>query len=562
MCSVYGMLIPATCSEAEREKAMTNFAFIASQSVERGRDGQGYTMMTRDKIITNRFFDDDPAHIPILFDELRPHEFMHGGAIAGIGNCRAEPTTEYLAEKILTDQQPYSLGSWSIVHNGTISNDKDLRTDEYPSKIDSAVIVELLDKLTCAQAKRDSAATDPAEWILTPEKLWSIFGDMMRVIEGSYAILAVHQGFPDLMFVACNYRPVYIGDDNGTKYFASTAAAFPADITPSPIQPYTMAMVSTGEAVNSVVRPMRPQICGKHTKALVVLSGGLDSTVALAKCMLHYGEVTAVHFKYGARPADKEAEAVEAIAAHYGITCVTLPLGNPRIYNHETSNLLNPEVEIAGGEAGAEFAHEWVPARNLLMLATATAYAEAHGYHIIALGNNMEEAGAYPDNEPELYERFNALLDFAIGAGKQLRVIQPVGNLMKHEIVQQGLALQAPLHLTWSCYHKGALHCGKCGPCYMRRKAFAINKADEVITYLYDPKVFRLMAERFEHKPGTVVYRASRHDYGLSSDDTRMTGIEHVSVSLREDGDYPTFTVALRDLEPLDFLTHKPIPGK
>lgn len=561
MCSVYGMLIPATCSEAEREKAMTNFAYIASASVERGRDGQGYSLMTRDKFITNRFFDDDPAHIPILFDELRPHEFMHGGAIAGIGNCRAEPTTEYLAEKILTDQQPYSLGSWSIVHNGTISNDKDLRTDEYPSKIDSAVIVELLDKLTCAQAKRDCAATDPDDWLLTPEKLWSIFGDMMRVIEGSYAILAVHQGFPDLMFVACNYRPIYIADDNGTKYFASTAASFPPGVTPSPIQPYTMAMISIGEQVNSIVRPMRPQICTKHTKALVVLSGGLDSTVALAKCMLHYGEVTALHFSYGARPASKEAEAVRAIAEHYGIRVVNMPLGNFDIYNTETSNLLNPDAAIAGGEAGAEFAHEWVPARNLLMLSTATAYAEAHGYQIIALGNNMEEAGAYPDNEPELYERFNALLDFAIGAGKQLRVIQPVGNLMKHEIVQQGLALQAPLHLTWSCYHKGALHCGKCGPCYMRRKAFAINHAPEVLEYAHTPKVYRLKADRLGHQAGTLVYGTAKHDYGLARDDTMHTGIEHISVSLTEDGDYPTITVAKHELEALDFLTHKPIPG-
>jgi 7-cyano-7-deazaguanine synthase len=477
------MLVPETCSPDEVEKAVTNMAYIASQSTERGRDGQGYALIGRDKFITNRFFDDDPAHIPILFNELRPHEFMTGSALAGLGNCRAEPTTEYLAEKHLLDQQPYTLGSWSIVHNGTISNDKDLRTDEYASKIDSAVIVELLDKLTCAQARRDCNAKDPADWILTPEKLWLIFGDMLRVIEGSYAILAVHQGFPDLMFVACNYRPLYMANDNGTMYLASTAVSFPVGLTPVPVQPYTMAMISVREGVNSSVRPMRPQLCNKHTKALVVLSGGLDSTVALAKCMLHYGEVTAIHFKYGARPADKEAEAVKAIAEHYGITCVTLPLGNPRIYSPATSKLLDPDATIAGGEAGAEFAHEWVPARNLLMLATATAYAEAHGYQIIALGNNLEEAGAYPDNEPELYERFNALLDFAIGAGKQLRVIQPVGNLMKHEIVQQGLALQAPLHLTWSCYHKGALHCGKCGPCYMRRKAFDINHAPEVIQY-------------------------------------------------------------------------------
>lgn len=424
MCSVYGMLVHADCSADERAKAVENFGFLASQSVERGRDGQGYSLIARDQFITNRYFDDDPAHIPILFHELHPEDLLKG-AFAGLGNCRAEPTTEYVEAKHLLDQQPYTLGSWTIVHNGTISNDKDLRTDEYKTKIDSAAIVELLDKLTCAQAKRDCASKNPDDWVLTPDKLWTIFGDMLRVIEGSYAILAVHQGFPDLMFAACNYRPLYLAYDNGVHYFASSPAFFPGDLSPKPIQPYTATMVSSNDQVMGRARGMLPRHTGKQTKALVVLSGGLDSTVALAKCLLHYGTVTALHFSYGARPAGKEMAAVEAICEHYNIGLVKLPLGNFDTYNSDTSKLLDPGSTIAGGEAGAEFAHEWVPARNLLMLATATAYAEAHGYEIIALGNNMEEAGAYPDNEPELYQRFNGLLPFAIGANKQLQVIQP-----------------------------------------------------------------------------------------------------------------------------------------
>jgi 7-cyano-7-deazaguanine synthase len=117
------------------------------------------------------------------------------------------------------------------------------------------------------------------------------------------------------------------------------------------------------------------------------------------------------------------------------------------------------------------------------MLAMATAFAEARGIGTIVLGNNLEEAGAYPDNEPEFINRVNDMLPFAVGDGKRVRVIMPVGNFMKHEIVAIGHALDAPLHLTWSCYRAGEVHCGTCGPCYMRRTAFEINHLPEVIQY-------------------------------------------------------------------------------
>jgi 7-cyano-7-deazaguanine synthase len=153
------------------------------------------------------------------------------------------------------------------------------------------------------------------------------------------------------------------------------------------------------------------------------------------------------------------------------------------IYQKGDSPLLDADSKIAGGEAGAEFAHEWVPARNLLLLSVATAFAEARGISTIVLGNNLEEAGAYPDNEPEFIAKFNDMLPFAVGDGKRMNVIMPVGNMMKHEIVELGNRIGAPMHLTWSCYRALELHCGTCGPCYMRRKAFEINKLDEVISY-------------------------------------------------------------------------------
>ena len=91
--------------------------------------------------------------------------------------------------------------------------------------------------------------------------------------------------------------------------------------------------------------------------------------------------------------------------------------------------------------------------------------------------------GCLPGNGPGFINRFNDLLPFAVGDGKRVRVVMPVGNYMKHEIVAIGHEVGAPLHLTWSCYRAGPIHCGTCGPCYMRRTAFEINKLPEVIQY-------------------------------------------------------------------------------
>jgi 7-cyano-7-deazaguanine synthase len=127
------------------------------------------------------------------------------------------------------------------------------------------------------------------------------------------------------------------------------------------------------------------------------------------------------------------------------------------------------------GEAGAEYAHDWVSARNLVMLSLMTAWAETNKFGYIALGNNLEEAGAYPDNEEEFGNRFNAILPFATQNGVKIELLQPLSTYMKHEIVKLGLELGVPYHLTWSCYGDGRKPCNECGPCYMRRVAFERN---------------------------------------------------------------------------------------
>ena len=117
----------------------------------------------------------------------------------------------------------------------------------------------------------------------------------------------------------------------------------------------------------------------------------------------------------------------------------------------------------------------------MVMIAAACALADAEAYTDIVTGTNLEEAGAYPDNT----QSFIATMDAAsqLGTTSRARVFAPLGNLVKHQIVAAGLRVGAPLHATWSCYRAGEMHCGRCGPCFMRRVAFEINGARDPVTY-------------------------------------------------------------------------------
>lgn len=470
MCAIIGALLNNIDSPDKASMAEEILTYIMKQSRARGRDGFGwkliYDMGDNGKLTDNMKdvtrCEEGGVEVPIL---LELGQTIQSGVI--VGNFRAEPTTEYIRHKRKQDQQPYSDVAWTIVHNGTIANDKELRTYSVDTDIDSAAIVEALGLQGQLFEDEDMA--------------YSVFANTIRHLVGSFAILATHEQYTDQMLVAANYRPVWYARTEVGTFFASAKEYFPPYVTPEALEPYTINRFIYGAGGLTIdSEPLTVPDPEKKPRALVVASGGLDSTVAAAVCKKEGYDVELLHFEYGCRAEEKEVNAIFEIGRSLGVNVRTFPLN---IYDPKDSRLFDKNSEIAGGEAGAEFAHEWVPARNLVMLSVATAYAEANGFDYIVLGNNMEEAGAYPDNEPEFIRRFNEILPFAVGDGKRVRVLMPVGDLMKHEIVALGYSVGAPMHLTWSCYKNGELHCGKCGPCYMRRTAFMINELTEVILY-------------------------------------------------------------------------------
>jgi len=294
---------------------------------------------------------------------------------------------------------------------------------------------------------------------------------------------------PGKLWLAVNFKPLYVmWNRELNALFFSSLDTYLEDPNKPPweanvikrIEPYSVVEVSNGGEWR---RLSLRRDENKPKRVLVVASGGLDSTTAATQLVKQGYDVTLLHFNYGHVAEGPEEAAVRRIADFLNVPLLEVNMDFFRIVRR--SPLLG-DGEInrrRDGVSGAEFAHEWVPARNFVFIALATAIAEAYGYNYVATGINLEEAGAYPDNEMEFIRLLNQVLPYAVGPNKNVELLMPVGHLVKHEIVKLGLEVGAPLHLTWSCYDKGPRHCGRCGPCYMRRLAFKINGVRDPVEY-------------------------------------------------------------------------------
>ena len=471
MCSISGGMFPTRAGKnSTLQKAfIESVADLICKAQDRGRDSFGVVCLCDDGAAYFSKYIGAPKDHPEFIDEM--HNIPGPGISVIINNNRAEPTTEYVKEKKLSDVQPFMCGKWIVAHNGTIANDKELIQQfglEVESSIDSAVLPALFHHLLGDEFSGKAVAEI-----------------LKKYIVGSYALAIAHIDYPQELILATNYKPLYVARNihTGVVYFSSLKEYLqPLSLfgrlhshrQVHQVEPYSLLHLTLVEDDLAVDEFSLKKSEG-NKRALVVCSGGLDSTVTatLATKKLGY-DVTLLHFKYKCRAEAREVEAIRKIADRLGCDYlyVETDLFKSVIGG---SRLTGTRDEIAEGEAGAEFAHEWVPARNLIMLALATGIAESKGYDVIMLGNNLEEAGAYPDNEMEFINKFNDILPFATQVDRHVRIEMPVGNLMKHEIVKLGLEIGAPLDITWSCYEGGELPCGKCGPCFMRTTAFKMH---------------------------------------------------------------------------------------
>lgn len=221
----------------------------------------------------------------------------------------------------------------------------------------------------------------------------------------------------------------------------------------------------------------------KAKSAVVLLSGGLDSTVALAEILTRCPVPMVLTFDYGQRAARPELAAAKAIAKHYQLEHRIIPLpwladlvphslralpSIPDLMGIETSAAESVLWSTLDQEELYDVNRVWVPNRNGVFLNIAASFAEAAKADAIVFGANAEEGESFPDNTPAFRDALTTSLSYSTLNG--VKVETPVGHLHKRDIVVLGQSLGVPFNLIWSCYEGAELPCNACPSC-LRLKA-------------------------------------------------------------------------------------------
>jgi len=201
-------------------------------------------------------------------------------------------------------------------------------------------------------------------------------------------------------------------------------------------------------------------------KAVILLSGGLDSTTTLYYAKSHGYQAYALIFDYGQRH-QREIKSAVAVAKKTKVSYQIVKISFP----WKGSSLLDKNLSLPIRRKFKGIPSTYVPARNTIFLSFALSYAETIGAKAIFIGANAIDFSGYPDCRPNFYQAFQKVIQTGTKA-KKIRVLTPLIKLSKAQIIRLGLKLGAPLELTWSCYKGGKKPCGVCDSCRLRRKGF------------------------------------------------------------------------------------------
>lgn len=218
--------------------------------------------------------------------------------------------------------------------------------------------------------------------------------------------------------------------------------------------------------------------------AICLVSGGMDSCVTAAIAKSENDEIAFLHISYGQLTELRERQAFNDIADFYNVD-KRLEVSIEYLAKIGGSSLTDKTIEVTEANLeSTEIPTSYVPFRNANMLAIATSWAEVLGANSIYIGAVSEDSSGYPDCRPEFYFAFEKTIEKGTKPDTNIKIKTPIIELSKAEIVKKGLELNAPIHLSWSCYRSEILACGTCDSCALRLRGFA--RADEVDPIVYE----------------------------------------------------------------------------
>lgn len=222
-------------------------------------------------------------------------------------------------------------------------------------------------------------------------------------------------------------------------------------------------------------------------KAIILLSGGMDSCVTLAQAIYDGTEPCALHVNYGQKTQDRELQSYANICDHYKIIN-RLVTDISHLKSIGGSSLTDVNISVKSADLTKQtIPDSYVPFRNANILAIAVSWLEVIGASSIYIGAVDEDSSGYPDCRRPFFDAFEKMANLGSKPESSIQIRTPIIHLKKSEIVLKGNQLKAPLHLTWSCYQQNDQACGTCDSCALRLRGFQIAGLHDPIDYKSRP---------------------------------------------------------------------------
>ncbi len=226
-------------------------------------------------------------------------------------------------------------------------------------------------------------------------------------------------------------------------------------------------------------------------KAVVLVSGGMDSLVTTAMANNQGFTLAAMHVNYGQRTWQKELESFRAICDYYHIE-QRLEVNADFLAQIGGSSLTDYSMTVSGadlqGLQGGGIPTSYVPFRNAGFLSMAVSWAEVIGAGKIFIGAVEEDSSGYPDCRKVFYDAFNTVIALGTKPETAIEILTPLIEMQKSEIVRKGIELKVPFELSWSCYKSEGKACGICDSCARRLRAFELVGVCDPIDYEERPQ--------------------------------------------------------------------------
>jgi 7-cyano-7-deazaguanine synthase len=227
--------------------------------------------------------------------------------------------------------------------------------------------------------------------------------------------------------------------------------------------------------------------------AVVAVSGGMDSCVTAAIANEKY-RIAFAHINYGQRTEKRELKAFKDIADYFNVK-ERLIIDYTHLSKIGGSSLIDIDIPVSKADlskkrnltAGRQVPTSYVPFRNANILSACVSWAEVLNAKAVFIGAVYEDSSGYPDCRPEFFSAFEKMTELGTKPETKIKIETSIIHLSKSEIVKKGIELNAPLHLTWSCYQNEDVACGICDSCALRLRGFQMAGVEDPITYVKRP---------------------------------------------------------------------------